>query len=458
MKSRAILTLGAACAAVLGAAAVQRLWLPHARISGTATAAPVATPPGITLQLVNRGKQAGGSGAQEVMFADAKGMTLYTYARDTVGSGGAQTVSACVGECPSTYRPAVAARDAGAATDWSTLRRADGLRQWCYRGAPLYTFAGDEMAGDAKGEGAEGGAWRAAEFLPTLGSVLPDSITIRHVPDAGGTALVSTDGLTLYAYEGDARHPVPGCGVGSDCARHWRPLEAAAIANPAGDFTVIAREDGITQWAYRGSLLYLFDGDRKPGEVRGVGVDGRFHLVLIRRYFTPADATIRWITGLGNVLATRTGTTLYERDRVQPGEDNHDFHSDHGPPALGRLYGTSSCDARCAGTWPPYAAPADAVASGYWDVLTRPDGTKQWAYKGFALYGYSLDAPGEARGNQLYELARIDDVGSGEVMADERRVFLQLSERDEAAYAKVVAGGKPAGIGVGALFWHAVVP
>jgi hypothetical protein len=43
-------------------------------------------------------------------------------------------------------------------------------------------------------------------------------------------------------------------------------------------------------------------------------------------------------------------------------------------------------------------------------------------------------------------------------MADERRVFLQLSERDEAAYAKVVAGGKPAGIGVGALFWHAVVP
>jgi predicted lipoprotein with Yx(FWY)xxD motif len=235
-------------------------------------------------------------------------------------------------------------------------------------------------------------------------------------------------------------------------------LEAAAIANPAGDFTVIAREDGISQWAYRGRPLYLFDGDRKAGEVRGVGVDGRFHLVLIRRYFMPADATIGWITGLGNVLVTRTGTTLYERDRVQPGEDNHDFHSDHGPPALGRLYGPSSCDAKCTETWPPYAAPADAVASGYWDVLTRPDGTKQWAYQGFALYTHSRDAPGEARGNQLYELARIDDVGAGEVMADDTRVFLQLSERDEAAYAKVAAGGKPAGIGVGALFWHAVVP
>jgi len=249
MKSSAILGLGAVCAAVLAAVAVQRFWPPHARISGTATAAPVATPPGITLQLMNHGKHAGSSGAQEVVFADAKGMTLYTYARDTVGSGGAQTVSACVGDCPRTFHPAVAAGDAGAATDWSVLRRADGSLQWCYRGAPLYSFAGDEMSGDAKGEGSEGGAWRAAEFLPALGSVLPDSITVRHVPDAGGTALVSSEGLTLYAYEGNARHPVPGCGVGSDCARHWRPLEAAAIANPAGDFTVIAREDGISQWA-----------------------------------------------------------------------------------------------------------------------------------------------------------------------------------------------------------------
>jgi predicted lipoprotein with Yx(FWY)xxD motif len=456
VKSSAIIGLGAACAAVLAAAAVQRFWLPHVRISGTA--APVATPPGITLQVMSDGEHASGSMAQEVIFADAKGMTLYTYARDTVGGGGVQTVSACVGDCPRIFRPAVAARDSGVATDWSILRRADGLRQWCYRGAPLYSFARDEMPGNAKGEGAEGGAWRAMVFLPALGSVLPDSITVRHVPDAGGTALVSSAGLTLYAYQGDAGRSVPDCGVGSNCARHWRPLEAAAIANPTGDFTVIAREDGITQWAYRGRPLYLFDGDRKPGEVRGVGADDRFHLVLIRRYFMPPDATIRWITGLGNVLATRTGTTLYERDRVQPGEDNHDFRSDHGPPALGRWYGTSTCDAQCAATWPPYAAPADAVASGYWDVLTRPDGTKQWAYKGFALYSYSRDAPGEARGNRLYELARIDDVGSGEVLADKTRVFLQLPERDEAAYARVVAGGKPAGIGVGALFWHAVVP
>jgi len=458
MKWSAVLGLGAVCVAILVAAAMQRLWLPHARDSNAAAATPIATPPGITMQLVGRGKHALGSSERQIVFADARGMTLYTYARDTVGSGGVQAVSACVGDCARSWQPALAAHDAGAATDWSVLRRADGSRQWCYRGAPLYSSARDEVPGDIKGQGSESGAWRAAAFLPEVGIVLPDSITVRHLPDAGGTALVSMPGLTLYAFDENPAHPVPGCGVGSNCARPWRPFGAGAIANPAGEFTVIARQDGITQWAYRSRPLYLFDGDRKPGEIKGVGVDDRFHVALIRRYFTPADATIRWITGLGNALVTRSGATLYERDRVQPGEDNHDFHSDHGPPALGRLYGTSTCDASCTRTWPSYAAPADAVASGYWDVLTRPDGKKQWAYKGFALYSYSRDTPGEARGNQLYELVRIDDVGPGEGTADETHASVQLSARDEAAYMKFTAGDNAAGIGVGALFWHAVVP
>jgi len=458
MKSSTVLGLGAVCVAILAAAAMQRFWLLHVRVSDAASAPAIATPPGITMQLASHRKHAGGSSPPQVVFADAKGMTLYTYASDTVGGGGKQAVSACVGDCARTWQPALAAHDAGTAIDWSVLRRANGSRQWCYRGAPLYSFAGDETPGDIKGQGSESGAWRPAAFVPEVGIALPDSITVRHLPDAGGTALVSLEGLTLYAFDEKAAHPVPGCGVGSDCVRHWRPMEAGAIANPAGDFTVIARPDGITQWAYRGRPLYLFEGDRKPGEVRGVGVDDRFHVALIRRYFMPEDATIRWITGLGNVLVTQSGATLYERDRVQPNEDNHDFHSDHGPPALGRLYGTSTCDASCARTWPPYVAPADAVASGYWDVFTRPDGTKQWAYKGFALYSYSRDTAGEASGNQLYELVRIDDVGPGESAADQTHAPLQLSARDEAEYVKFAASGNAAGIGVGALFWHAVVP
>jgi predicted lipoprotein with Yx(FWY)xxD motif len=278
---------------------------------------------------------------------------------------------------------------------------------------------------------------------------LPDSITVRHLPDAAGTGLATLDGMTLYELDESAAQAV---------SAGWRPYEAGAIAIPAGDFTVVARRDGITQWAFRGRPLYLFDGDRKPGDARGIGVDEHFRVVLIRRYFMPADAGIRSITGLGSALATAGGATLYERDRVQPGEDNHDFRSDHGPPALGRFYGTSTCDASCTSSWPPYAAPPGAVASGYWDVLTRADGVRQWAYKGYALYRYSGDTPGQAAGHQRYELVRIDDAGPAEAAARDAHPPLQLSARQEAAYVRYVAHGNAAGIGVGALFWHAVAP
>jgi predicted lipoprotein with Yx(FWY)xxD motif len=444
MKWSVVVGAGATGALILLALASRQLWLPHAHAeSASAAPPPVATPPGITLELVSLGKA--DAATQQIVFADARGMTLYSYASDTVGSGAAAAVSACVGECARSWMPAQATGDAAEAIDWSVLTRPDGSRQWCYRGAPLYTFREDGSPGDTRGDGQVG--WHVAPFLPEAGMTLPDSITVRHLPDAGGTALATPEGLTLYISDGSLASVAP----------RWRPFEAGAIATAQGDFSIVARPDGITQWAFRNRPLYLFDGDRKPGDARGIGADNRFRVALIRRYYMPADAAIRPITGLGNALALQGGATLYERDRVQPGEDNHDFRSDHGPPALGRFYGTSTCDAGCARTWPPYRAPADALASGYWSVLTRPDGTKQWAYKGFALYRYSDDVPGEARGNQSYELVRIDDAGPRQTAAG-ARAPLQLTAEQEAAYVRYVAHGNSSGIGVGALFWHAVAP
>lgn len=437
---------------LLGAAVVlgttRHLWLPQGPHADDAWVAPVATPAGITTQVAGEDKQAA-PGAPPIVFADTRGRTLYTYARDTLGSGARQAVSACDGECARTFRPVPAAGDAGGAADWSVLQRTDGSRQWCYRGAPLYTFADDQAPGDVKGRDSANGAWQPALFRPEAAVMLPDSITVRHLPDAGGTALTSAEGLTLYGFDGDSAHP-----AGS----RWRPFAAAAMAASVGDFTVIAPEDGIMQWAFHGRPLYLFEGDRKPGEARGAGIDARFRVAVVRRYFMPPDAAVGSIAGLGHALVTSGGATLYERDRVQPGEDNHDFRGDHGPPALGRFYGTSTCDASCTRTWPPYLAPSAATASGYWDVLTRADGTRQWAYQGYALYRYLGDAPGEARGHEHYDLVRIDEAGPQEDPGGEQRAALKLSARDEAAYVRLVAHGNAAGVGVGALFWHAVAP
>ena len=66
-------------------------------------------------------------------------------------------------------------------------------------------------------------------------------------------------------------------------------------------------------------------------------------------------------------------------------------------------------------------AAADARSSGFWEVMTRKDGNKQWAYKGFALYTHSYDeAIGHIRGHSLYDIADVD----GDEEALERTLML----------------------------------
>ncbi|MFH7040715.1 hypothetical protein ABT392_00085 [Paucibacter sp. JuS9] len=62
--------------------------------------------------------------------------------------------------------------------------------------------------------------------------------------------------------------------------------------------------------------------------------------------------------------------------------------------------GKSMCNGPCATNWPPLMAAADAAASGDWSIITRDDGSKQWAYKGKPLYFWVKDAkPGDRTGD-----------------------------------------------------------
>ena len=61
--------------------------------------------------------------------------------------------------------------------------------------------------------------------------------------------------------------------------------------------------------------------------------------------------------------------------------------------------GDACADDECLKIWRPFRASADAKSNGFWEVITRHDGIKQWAYKGYALYTYAGDkAPGQNRG------------------------------------------------------------
>ena len=85
-------------------------------------------------------------------------------------------------------------------------------------------------------------------------------------------ALTNPDGMTLYTFDKD----VAGSGksvCNGDCAAKWPPLKAAAYDKSSGDYTVVTRDDGSKQWAYKGKPLYLWINDKKPGDMTGDGVN-----------------------------------------------------------------------------------------------------------------------------------------------------------------------------------------
>lgn len=59
------------------------------------------------------------------------------------------------------------------------------------------------------------------------------------------------------------------------------------------------------------------------------------------------------------------------------------------------MAGASACIDRCAVSWPPLLAAPGSAEDREWTIITRPEGTRQWAYKGKPVYTYARDAAGE---------------------------------------------------------------
>jgi predicted lipoprotein with Yx(FWY)xxD motif len=96
--------------------------------------------------------------AKDGMFVTAKGMTLYTFDKDATPGK-----SVCNGPCAMNWPPALVADDAKSMGPWTIVTRDDGLKQWAYKGKPLYAFAKDSKPGDKTGDGFLQGAWHVAK-------------------------------------------------------------------------------------------------------------------------------------------------------------------------------------------------------------------------------------------------------------------------------------------------------
>jgi predicted lipoprotein with Yx(FWY)xxD motif len=96
------------------------------------------------------------------------------------------------------------------------------------------------------------------------------------VADTGkGKALVDAKGMTLYTFDKDAAGK---SNCNGPCATNWPPLMASAGAKADGDWTVVKRDDGSMQWAYKSKPLYTWVKDTKAGDVTGDGVNQVWHV------------------------------------------------------------------------------------------------------------------------------------------------------------------------------------
>ena len=98
------------------------------------------------------------------VMVDMKGMTLYTWDKDTKGA----KVSACVDKCIANWPPFIAPADAKAEGKWTIVDGVDKdgktpVKIWAYDGWPLYYYVKDTKAGDVTGD-MVGNTWHVVKM------------------------------------------------------------------------------------------------------------------------------------------------------------------------------------------------------------------------------------------------------------------------------------------------------
>jgi predicted lipoprotein with Yx(FWY)xxD motif len=163
-----------------------------------------------TLKLLHAGTQRSTGSSSPVVktasnslgtiLVNSQGMTLYHLSGEQNGKF-ICTSSACVG----VWHPLIASSTSapsGEGVALGTVKRPEGTVQVTYKGTPLYTFTGDQQAGETKGQGIKDvGTWSAV----TTGSgsapaASTGSTPAPAAPSTGGSSESSSGGGGGYGY------------------------------------------------------------------------------------------------------------------------------------------------------------------------------------------------------------------------------------------------------------------
>lgn len=212
--------------------------------------------------------------AMGLVLVNHEGRTLYTFDGDAKRDKDSGVM----------WLPEPAPQLAEPLGDFAFVERPDGIKQWTFRGKPLYSYAKDLMAGDAYGIGVD----KKRDVATVVRYFTPRGVAV-DMTASQGKVLATTTGQTLYRRDGyifqsggghslrrgQPPRPAVGRDIGTNarcdakCLQVWHPYKAPNDAVPQGFWSVGTRDDGSKQWMYQGYALWTYDGDKKPGDMNG---------------------------------------------------------------------------------------------------------------------------------------------------------------------------------------------
>lgn len=240
---------------------------------------PAVLPPGFEVRGTHIGR----------MLGTEDSGSVYSYEGDTA------TSTNCYDECLKNWDPVIAPTLARAQGEWSIFERAPGIRQWVFRGKPLYTYKFDSRSGGQVGTDEPGWSNVFTQRAPAY----PLSFTVQATLQ--GEVLATPEGKTIYRYNCAedtmdqllCDHPkstqvyrIAMCGGGNPerCLSYWPYVVAAddeeslnrtwrvlTIDPLTGRLAEPGSEGSLRVWAYRNRPVYTFGRDEKPGDVKGGG-------------------------------------------------------------------------------------------------------------------------------------------------------------------------------------------
>ncbi len=192
--------------------------------------------------------------------------------------------------CTDMYPPALAAPEAKPIGKWSIIDRKDGKKQWAFDEQPLYTsrqdlHPGDVMGGTTRAFGGDSPAYRVPAKPP---SKVPAGFAVRST--SVGRLLTTDRHASVYVY---AKDTPQSSACDEECTKTWKPLLAPRLAHAEGEWSILERAAGVSQWMFRGQPLYTHALDSSAFSFEGTDVPGWSNVFVQRAPAPPAISPSR---------------------------------------------------------------------------------------------------------------------------------------------------------------------